>query len=235
MACTSGRPKLSDDQDRELFSESAGTCLLCSTSLFPKDPERKRSIPIAERAHIIAHSDDGPRANPILTESERAAPENIALLCPTCHTIVDKAPDEYPVQDLLDAKQARKQLVANIGGAPKFSDATEARKAVQRILIRNRTIFERYGPSPEDGSTKSTETALLWSRRVRTEVIPNNRLILALVDMNSDLASTGDLEASELLRQHTDDLERKHKSKTLEGPASRFPSEVENIFKGDSA
>ncbi|GGU32813.1 hypothetical protein GCM10010274_19860 [Streptomyces lavendofoliae] len=149
--------------------------------------------------------------------------------------MVDKAPEEYPAQDLLDAKQARKQLVANIGGAQKFSDATEARKAVQRILIRNRIIFQRYGPSPEDGSTESTEIAQTWSRRVRTEIIPNNRLILALVDANSEFASTDDLEAIELLRQHTDDLERKHRDRTLEGPASRFPSEVENIFKGDSA
>ncbi|EFE83316.1 HNH endonuclease [Streptomyces albidoflavus] len=235
MACTSGRPKLSDDQDRELFSESAGTCLICSTSLFPKDPRRKRSIPIAERAHIIAHSDEGPRADPSYTDSERAAPENIALLCPTCHTMVDKAPDEYPVQDLLDAKKARKRLVASIGGAQEFSNVAEARKAVQRILLRNQIIFQQHGPSPDDGSTDSTEGALAWSRYVRTEIIPNNRLIQALVDANIKFASMADLEAVELLRQHTDDLERKHRDRILEGPASRFPGEAENIFKGELA
>jgi hypothetical protein len=57
LACREGRPSLSQDQDRRLFSESAGTCLLCSEPLFTDLSEGSRSISIAERAHIIAHSD----------------------------------------------------------------------------------------------------------------------------------------------------------------------------------
>ena len=52
-------------------------------------------------AHVFAAADDGPRANAELTEAERGRYDNLILLCPTCHTIIDKASDEYPDATIL--------------------------------------------------------------------------------------------------------------------------------------
>ena len=230
MVCKSGRPKLPTDQDRILFSESAGTCLICNTHLFPNGPNRERAILLAERAHIVAYSDDGPRADPSLAPACRSNHRNIVLLCPTCHTKVDKAPDSYPAEDLLRRKETRRQAVDLVGGTPIFSTRPEARRAAERLLARNRSLFEQYGPHPDDGSTKSAEGAHAWTARVLDEIVPNNRLLVALVEMNEDLTTKPDRDAAELLRQHTDDLERKHIEGQTSGPAKRFPVEAEVLF-----
>jgi hypothetical protein len=78
-----------------LFAESAGTCLLCNTPLFIDPATLRRSISIAERAHIVAHSERGPRGDRSVPRDYRAHPANIVLLCPTCHTTVDKDPSAY--------------------------------------------------------------------------------------------------------------------------------------------
>jgi len=234
MICKSGRPKLSDDQDRALFAESAGTCLLCNTTLFPHNPGRTKSIPIAERAHIIAHSDDGPRADSTMAQELRDGPDNIVLLCPTCHTKVDKAPDDYPASELFTKKHARRSAVASIGGTPVFTSRLDARCAAERLLLRNRILFETRGPDRSDGSMNSPETAAAWSTAVLDEIVPNNRLLVALVEVNARLATTEDHMAAELLRQHTDDLERKHQSDVIIAPAQRFPPQAEHLFRSES-
>lgn len=213
-----------------LFVESAGTCLVCSTTLFPSDPKNTRSIPIAERAHIVAHSVDGPRGDDPLDPDSRRDPENIILLCPSCHTMVDKAPESFPAQDLLGRKHRRRQAVSLIGGTPLFFDRLEARRATELILTRNRMLFEYYGPSSENSSIEYAEAADAWSACVLDEIIPNNRLLVAIVEVNDHLATSIDLEAAELLRHHTNDLEYKHTRGQTLRPAMQFPSEAELIF-----
>ncbi|MBP2581826.1 5-methylcytosine-specific restriction endonuclease McrA [Streptomyces sp. PvR006] len=230
VICKSGRPTLGDDADRALFAESAGTCLLCNTTLFPKDPKRKRSIPIAERAHVIAHSDEGPRADPSVSQKLRDSPSNIILLCPTCHTKVDKDPEGYPTEDLLNAKRARAQAVSQIGGTPSFSSRVEARRAVERLLMRNRITFRENGPDPETGAVGSREQAEFWADCVLREIVPNNRLIGAIVDVNVELTTPSEREIAELLRQHTNALERKHMGEPILGPTPRFPRRAEDLF-----
>ncbi|MFI1619675.1 HNH endonuclease [Streptomyces lydicus] len=230
MVCDSGRPSLSQDADRALFAESAGTCLLCNSTLFPSDPKRKRSISIAERAHIVAHSDEGPRANSQVSQELRDDSSNIVLLCPNCHTKADKAPESYPSEYLLRAKKSRQRAVSYIGGTPSFSTRADARRGVERILLRNKMLFQAKGPDPASGSTGSRERAAAWSDCVLTEIVPNNHLLVALVEVNEDLATAEELVTAEFLRQHTNALESKHNGEPLLGPAPRFPQQAELLF-----
>ncbi|MEV5751141.1 hypothetical protein AB0L00_25255 [Actinoallomurus sp. NPDC052308] len=124
--------------------------------------------------------------------------------------------------------------MASIGGTPIFTNRLDARRAAERLLLRNRILFETRGPDRSDGSTNSLETAAAWSTVVLDEIVPNNRLLVALVEVNSELATAKDQIAAELLRQHTDDLERKHQSGVLISPAQRFPLQAENLFGSES-
>ncbi len=194
VKCRNGSPsrRLSTDEDRQFFSESGGACLLCRSTLFPDDPKRRRALSVAERAHVVAHSDDGPRADPSVPQELRDSPANLVLLCPTCHTIVDKDPEGYPAEFMLKAKRRRAEAVQLARGTPLFRERQEARRAAERLLLRNRLLFQQYGPDQQDGSTDSTEAADAWSERVVEEIIPNNRLLVALVDVNDDLATDAD-------------------------------------------
>lgn len=234
MACREGRPSLSQDQDRCLFSESAGTCLLCSEPLFTDLSEGSRSISIAERAHIIAHSDQGPRADRALPDEARSDPANIVLLCPTCHTKVDKAPDEFPTADLIARKAARTAAVALVGGTPIFATRGDAGRAVQTVLERNHLIFSKYGPDMSDGSLLSTEEAERWRRHVLEDIVPGNELIVAIVRINGHLATADELQTAELLRLHTRDLAEKHRGRAITAPARRFPEAADKLFAEDA-
>ena len=140
------------------------------------------------------------------------------------------ASDSYPVEELRRRKQARQRAVARIGGTAICSSREEARHEATHLLNRNRLLFEEYGPNPEDGSQDSAEAAIAWTDRVLNEIVPNNQLLMALVEVNDDLASSSDRRAAELLRHHTDDLERKHSDGVISGLATRFPIEVESLF-----
>lgn len=233
MACSNGRPKLPRDQERRLFAESAGTCLLCNTPLFVTVGHGTRSISIAEQAHVIAHSDRGPRADETQPKVKRHDPENIVLLCPTCHTQIDKVPDSFPAAYLLSKKKSRAAAVAMIGGTPEFETRSDARCAVREILQKNRLIFQKYGPDPRDGSIRTTEEAERWSRHVLEDIVPGNELIVAIVKVNERLATDKDREIAEALRLHTCDLAEKHRGLPLTAPARRFPAAAEDLFADD--
>jgi hypothetical protein len=235
VVCTNGRAKLSQDQDRQLFSESAGTCLLCNTRLFFDSPSAGRSVSIAERAHIVAHSAVGPRGDRGVSADYRSNPANIVLLCPTCHTRVDKSPDAYPTELLLTKKTKRAEAVANIGGTPTFNTREDARRAVRAILERNEMIFHTAGPSADDGSLPSTEAANKWSRLILAEIAPGNELIVAIVAMNPRLTTASDRSAAELLRLHNKDLAEKHREGSLVASAQRFPKAAHSIFLEEMA
>jgi HNH endonuclease len=228
-----GRPKLTDDEDRRLFSESARTCLLCNTRLFGSGPvPGRRSIPIAERAHIVAHSAKGPRGDRAAPADYLKDPANIVLLCPTCHTKADKDPDAYPSATPLANKARRTAAVAVIGGAPTFDSRAETRQAVQTLLERNPTVFRTFGPDAADGSLGTTEEAENWSKHVLTDIVPANELIVAIVAMNPDLTTREDRSAADLLQLHTSDLAEKHRRGEITAPALRFPREAADIFAG---
>jgi hypothetical protein len=229
MACKNGRVKLTADQDRQLFIDSAGSCLLCQTSLFPDSPQG-RSISIGERAHIVAHSPTGPRGSATPSDSRVDEPANLVLLCPTCHTKVDKAPDEYPPTMLLDLKSHRAAAVARIGGIVTFSNRADARAAVEVLLRQNRETFIRSGPDSDDGSFPTLEGAAKWRELVLTEIIPRNELLVSIVEVNSALATMADRLAALQLRAYTRDLAAKHRGGPLLAPSQRFPTAAETIF-----
>lgn len=233
MVCKNGRPRLTDDQDRQLFAESAGTCLLCNTPLFASSPLRQRSISIAERAHVVAHSAEGPRGDPTVSAEHLRDPANIVLLCPTCHTKVDKAPVAYPPATLLATKARRAGAVALIGGAPIFGSREQARHAVELLLERNGATFRAFGPDPGDGSLGTAEQAANWSERVLDDIVPGSELIVAIVETNPDLATPGDRSAAALLRLHAKDLSDKHRRGEITAPALRFPEAAMAIFAGE--
>lgn len=231
MACRKGRVKLTVDQDRQLFIDSAGTCLLCQAPLFPISPTG-RSISVAERAHIVAHSPAGPRGGGSKGGSAVDDPANLVLLCPTCHTKVDKVPTEHPAEMLLELKATRAAAVARVGGVITYDDRAKARSAVEGILRQNRETFNQYGPNRDDGSLSTPEDVSKWRELVLTEIVPRNELLYSIVQVNEHLASAADRRAAEHLRAHTRDLAAKHQGGPVLAPSQKFPKAAEEIFSG---
>lgn len=99
-------------QDKwELYFKCGGLCSLCC-ELLDYDKFSRSEINVKEYAHIIADSEEGTRGS---AESKKYAGDidNIILLCPTCHTKVDKdkPPAFYTVGKLHSIKNNHEQRV----------------------------------------------------------------------------------------------------------------------------
>jgi len=98
---------------KKLWGESAGRCAFprCKQKCVIDETEFDEKAIIGKIAHIFAHSDIGPRANPNLTRKERDSYSNWILLCGTHHDLVDIQSNTYTAENLLRWKTLHKEWV----------------------------------------------------------------------------------------------------------------------------
>ena len=89
-----------------LCAAAAGRCEFdgCNEPLF-KDPITLKEFNNSNVAHIIAASPNGPRGNAKLSEEFSDSIDNLMLLCPKCHHLIDSQEKEYPVEKLREMKR----------------------------------------------------------------------------------------------------------------------------------
>lgn len=92
-----------------LWGRSGGICAFphCNESLSPVDSEAL----IGEIAHIVAVSSDGPRGDSQYPQDKLNTYENLILLCPTHHTLVDDGSCQYSADDLRKWKEDHENWV----------------------------------------------------------------------------------------------------------------------------
>lgn len=93
--------RASSSDIKRLFAASGGRCAFpgCRTDLMPDSGGT-----IAEVAHIEAHSPGGPRFNPSQRQNERQDHDNLILLCPTHHALIDRDTSSYTAAVLKEMK-----------------------------------------------------------------------------------------------------------------------------------
>lgn len=85
--------------ERNVVARSGGMCELCGARIVEDDKL------MGEIAHIRGSRPGSARYGPGMSESQRDSPENLILLCPTCHTRIDKHPEKYTAAHLRDRRQ----------------------------------------------------------------------------------------------------------------------------------
>lgn len=88
---------------KSLWSRSGGRCAMCKTEIILQEKENNPS-PIGEMAHIKGLNSESARYDPNMSDEERNSYENLIILCPTCHTKIDKYPSEYTSEKLKQIK-----------------------------------------------------------------------------------------------------------------------------------
>jgi hypothetical protein len=114
---------------KQLFAVSGNRCAFPGCNLPLVD--LGSGTVLGEICHIKARSSEGPRYDPAQEEKARHAFENLLLLCPAHHKIVDDNPDEYTVEWLLETK-ARHE--AQAAGGPELADDV-ARRLERQLTI----------------------------------------------------------------------------------------------------
>jgi hypothetical protein len=173
-----------------LFAGSSGYCQKpeCLTPLFPSELSGINHI--AEIAHVLPHGKTGPRSEEILDEEfEPDSFENLILLCPRCHTIIDKNPEAYPRTALLAWKREHLSNLSLKQGIRLYDSRNEVRAAVIDRLAENKAIWEKFAPI--DGSEfefdPESDVAALWELRMKSVILPNHYQIQSIIEANVPL------------------------------------------------
>lgn len=215
-----------------LFSEAAGHCQRpeCLQPLFPAEMGGDKHI--AEMAHVIPHGKKGPRCEERPAgEFEADSFENLILLCPTCHTIIDKDPAGYSRGTLLRWKSGHLAALAHKQGIRAFDERSQVRNAVVAAMDENKAVWKAFAPL--HGATfefdPESEAAKTWEQRMRGVILPNHFRILAIIMAN--LHHMTDVERGTFARyqEHVRGLSERHVC-GVAGGAIRYPAEMDGIF-----
>jgi hypothetical protein len=227
---TCGRVALSTESKRRLWSESGGYCQnpSCSNQLFVEGS----NVDFAEMAHIISASTKGPRDVPVdhVSEQERAHPDNIVVLCANCHRVVDKDPESHPAELMREWKRRHKDLLEQALGTPRYSDRRQASQHIAPLLEESGQIHRRYAPRP---GTFSEAAAEHWRRHLITTIIPNNRVILRVLNSNRHLLTRNEGHTVAMFALHARELEHRHLLNDWTAESSRFPERLNSILDLD--
>jgi hypothetical protein len=150
----------------ELYFKSGGLCSLCCESL-DYDKFSRKEISVKEYAHIIGDSENATRGS---AESRKYAGDinNIILLCPTCHTTVDKDKElvYYTVEKLHSIKECHEQRVR---------EHLSTLKNEQAFAVKYTAKFGDFQPTINlDEINKAVRKVGYISPRYPIDLNPNN-------------------------------------------------------------
>lgn len=135
-----------------LWGLSAGRCAFpgCHQECIAAPTGNDGHAIIGIIAHIEAHSDAGPRANPNLASVERDCYGNWILLCANCHSLVDQQSNSYSAAELRLWKSEHetwvyRQLQANIQSIT-FAELEVVSRSLMVPVTTSETRFDVIVP-----------------------------------------------------------------------------------------
>lgn len=228
MTCKRGKASPDSHTKLRLFADSGGYCQNpdCNVNLFLNIGET--DFHIAEMAHIISAGEKGPRSKEI-TEEQKGEFSNLILLCPNCHTKIDKAEDEFPEELIKKWKSEHSQKINSLFNIKTFDSRDKTRKAILPLLNENNTIFNIYGPMTDERFNPESEMPKTWLLKIQSNILPNNRKILNILDQNYNLLNDKEMVVFKQFRQHVLDFESRHlNNEEINGV--QFPSQMNQIL-----
>lgn len=228
--CNRGKADPSGLTRVRLWADSSGYCQNpdCQISLFV-DLKSGVAAHFGEVAHVIAASSGGPRGDDSADEVDLGAWGNLILLCANCHTVADKAPDDHPVDLLLEWKESRLRRVEASLGIAGYATRGEAREAIEPYASQNRYLFTTFGPDNDYRIDPEAEEAAVWQREMTGTIIPNHRRILRIIDANLAHLTDAEKDTVAAYRTHVSGLVGRHLG---DGGVRTvlFPKDMEKIF-----
>lgn len=193
---------------RLLLARSGGFCgnPNCNTDLFPLF-ESKEITNIEELAHVIGQSEDGPRGTEDLPIEDRDNYENIILLCPICHTKIDKFPLLYPIETVRNWKRTHEERIVALFNISQYDTRELLGKEIAKLQLNNKIVFDTYGPYSRQAELNILETEKMWEQKSIGTIIPNNRKINAIIERNYELLTSGEKYLFEEWKQHKESFE----------------------------
>ena len=208
IAYTTFHIMISEMDVKALWGKAAGRCSApnCHIDLVPL-LENSGSIILGEMAHVIGRKSSAARSNTTIGVDDTY--DNLILLCPTCHTLVDKAEDDFPESLLHEWKKSWEDQVAGLTLI--ISNRADLFREIQARLAENNQIFTEWGPTSQraDAAPQSCQAARTWQWRRLGAIVPNNQSIVSLLRRNKFLLTPDEwkdalafIDHAEFYKQH---------------------------------
>ncbi|MEG6544921.1 HNH endonuclease signature motif containing protein [Acinetobacter bereziniae] len=191
---------------------------------------------LGEMAHIKGNKSGSNRYDAEQSHLERHDYNNLILLCPTHHTLIDKPENEsiYTVDVLLRMKSQHEETVFRKLVSKEIKDLIELKLTINQYLIDNYNAWHQYGPLSERAQKNSQSQQLyeMWVQ-VRSEIIvPNNRVIYSLLSEYRHLFCKLDQQAISEFILHVDSYERWVTNINSYESVVRFPQSFRDLIQG---
>ncbi len=182
------RKKLVDKDIKALWALSAGICAnpSCHRNIIESTTHHSLIV-VGEQAHIIAHSVDGPRGKHNQLINDVDSIDNFILLCSTCHTLIDKADKDFPIELLQEWKKKHEDKVKTIFKDKKIKNLATLKSEIKKLLEENHYLFQQYGPMSDASQNLLSNSIELWQKHIVENILPNNRKIINLIENNIEL------------------------------------------------
>lgn len=221
---------ISEKDIKKLWGLAGGRCAYpgCNCNCLPFLDESDPTV-IGEMAHVISRQPTGPRGDGVGGSDTY---DNLILLCPTHHTVVDKAPEgKFPEDMLHEWKATHEEAVNRALASPVFADRNELFRYISDLLSENKACWKNYGP--DSGVAKSNPVANLfriWSFRKLSIIVPNNARITDSLQRNKLLMEASENQVGAEFIEHAAGFE-KNCYERYDG-IPQFPHQFEEMING---
>lgn len=222
-----------------LWSNSAGMCSFrgCSEKLSVEDAAGVAPYTLGEMAHIKGNKAGSNRYDPSQSDVERDSYENLILLCPNHHTLIDKRENEieYTVDLLHEMKSEHERYISNRLAQEKFETVEQLKDRVSIYLSENRQVWEQYGPVSENAQRNPSNDQIyaLWTSARLSTIVPNNREIVKVLQENRSLFSRLEQGVVSKFITHVESYEKWVNDEIPYQAVLRFPSDFDELVFGN--
>ncbi len=219
-----------------LWANAAGLCSFaaCDEKLTVRQAGSVAPHTLGEMAHIKGRGNGSNRYDENQTDEQRNSYENLILLCPNHHTLIDKPENEeiYSVEILLKMKFDHENKVNNKLQVEKLSDIDKVKYEISMYLAENKETWLQYGPVSETAKKNphSDEIYAVWKSERLSTIVPNNRLIVKILKKYKSLFSKDAQKTVSMFLLHAFSYEKWVNDEIPYQAVMRFPVEFECLI-----
>ncbi|WP_081911350.1 HNH endonuclease [Thioalkalivibrio sp. ALJ1] len=230
---------ITDKSIKLLWSNAAGRCSFdgCSKRLTVEQASEFAPHTLGEMAHIKGRNPGSNRYDEKQPTKERDSYENLILLCPTHHTLVDKPENEsyYTVETLHKMKTNHEASILNRLNTQGIDDLEQLMDKLSVLLSENHQAWEQYGPLSNNAKQypNSDQVYALWTSARLSIIVPNNRNAKELLVENRNLLPRRNQKIVSKFLTHAESYEKWVRDEIPYQAVLRFPKEFEMLVFGE--
>jgi len=228
---------ISEKSIKLLWANAAGRCSFpgCGIRLTGQGIEGE-NYTNGEMAHIKGDKRGSNRHDESQLAKDRDDYENLILLCPTHHSLIDKPENEkkYSVEWLLNQKREFEIWAIESLTSGEIHSFERLKTIVAPLLAENRQAWIQYGPRSDLARKNPNSDKFIgfWKSARLTTIVPNNRAIAEILNKHRLLFDISRQDTISKFLAHAKSYELWVQDDIPYEAVERFPTDFELIIKG---